>query len=244
MAQHETPNNVYALFPGIDTRPFGKAIEPGTDHPDLADTAWSAEIPERTLADADDGLPFEGADRGECLQDPSRPRRRLCVRTLGVYWIGVAMLAGGALAIGRAALTAPSGHPSRAVASTGHPQPRLVLRHASTSVRAPRSVSRARHRPAVQARSTKRMAHPLRRGHSNGMAAPVAVVKSAPTSQPAPAPSTPQGSTSTPSQAIQPTTAADTTNSEPVASAGAASQPPGPTGLGQQVGGNCDPQCK
>ena len=48
MEQDETPNNVYALFPGIDTAPFGVAGTEERVPPLQADEGWSA-VPERSI---------------------------------------------------------------------------------------------------------------------------------------------------------------------------------------------------
>lgn len=90
--------NVYALFPGIDTTPFG-ARPP--DQPEPLDDGWSA-VPARTVATADVIEPAGGGDASRLRTSGHYWR---FARTTPAVWILVAVVAGAAFAAGRAVLT-------------------------------------------------------------------------------------------------------------------------------------------
>jgi hypothetical protein len=238
MDHHDATDNVYALFPGIDTRPFGRANEPPARQPSLADPAWNAEIPTRTLVDDE---PPNGTSHAD--PHPERPGiRRYPPHLRGpiriAAWVAVALLAGGALALGRSLLITPSDRAPHALASTGHPQPRPTGSRAPTSARRASSHIRAAHKPEQRARAHQRPARPTR-AHRPARRPTSASTHTAPTTQSATTTPTTQDSTAGASQPTQPAPATAT-----VASGRTARQPAGPTGLGQQVGGSCDPKCQ
>jgi hypothetical protein len=88
----ETPNNVHALFPGIETAPFGRAA--ALD--ELSDEGWST-TPEPTLAVED-----QPGDRRPAAA------RRYSPRMAPMAAVLIAVLAGAGLGAGRALLT-PAG---------------------------------------------------------------------------------------------------------------------------------------
>ena len=125
MEQDETPNNVYALFPGIDTAPFGVAETEERVPPLQADEGWSA-VPERsiTVGHGDED------DLGEPL--PSRrvslERRSWVPASRPFLWVAAALAAGAAIAAGQAVVDQRSAAPHQrsAVASVA-PLERHVL---------------------------------------------------------------------------------------------------------------------
>lgn len=116
---YEDPDNVYALFPGIETTPFGHRAE----RPEPNDEGWSA-VPERTIADD----PGSGRPSGdECAAAGSVDRYR---GTAGRWRVGrarvlalaaIAVLAGGAIGAGHALLST-----SRRVPIATSPRPQLA----------------------------------------------------------------------------------------------------------------------
>lgn len=93
MEYDEAPNNVHALFPGIETAPFGRAA--ALD--ELSDEGWSA-TPERTLLVDDD----HACDRRPAAGRGYNPRKAAVAAVL------VALLAGAGLGVGNVLLT-PAG---------------------------------------------------------------------------------------------------------------------------------------
>jgi hypothetical protein len=101
--QHEDDRqNVYALFPGIDTAPFGRAADVGG----LSDDGWSGTV-ESTIE----------------LGSPPRPQRRWTRRAVGA-WLVVAVSLGAGLAVARALL-------DRSAPLTSEPTLAAVQTHAS-----------------------------------------------------------------------------------------------------------------
>jgi len=102
--------NVYALFPGIDTAPFGATA--GED-PGGADDGWSA-VPARTVA-ADEIAAPAGSIRARAKLS----RVGLQRRTPAIGLVGLALLVGAALAVAQTAI------------SPAHREPRLAAEHAA-----------------------------------------------------------------------------------------------------------------
>lgn len=100
MDQHDAPDNVYALFPGIDTKPFGARASEAAEV--LGGAGWSA-APERTVTDSTPVL----ARAKQWLPHPLTRTAR--VRIVG--WLALAVIAGAAMSIARGAL-APTRRPS------------------------------------------------------------------------------------------------------------------------------------
>jgi hypothetical protein len=85
--QHDDdPQNVFALFPGIDTAPFGRAA----DTEALSDDGWSAVVKPTIALEA-----VSGAGSGA---------RRWPTRAAAI-WIALALVVGAGIAVGRTLLT-------------------------------------------------------------------------------------------------------------------------------------------
>jgi hypothetical protein len=238
MDDSQPPDNVYALFPGIDTRPFGRSDDRPARQGQLADAGWNTEIPERTLSD----------DRGaRDASHPEQPGRqmphRLRVRGFRAVlpassWITIALLAGVALAAGRALLVEPDRPSSHEVASAGtHRSQRLPSTTTPSHVTAHQ---RTRRRPTPRPEQASKNKHPARA--AAGRHETVATKTAAYTQQAIPPPS--PGTDSTPVAEPVQTTASTSPASASAASSHPISQPAGPGGLGQLVGTNCDPKCQ
>jgi hypothetical protein len=100
--------NVYALFPGIDTAPFGAGT---AEDPGDVDDGWSA-VPARTVAADEIAAPADNARAHAKLFSAGLHRRTPAIG------LGVALLAGAALAVAHAAI------------SPAHREPRLAAEHA------------------------------------------------------------------------------------------------------------------
>jgi hypothetical protein len=102
MEPQEPSDNVYSLFPGIDTAPFGGSAGLSADATGLTDDGWSA-TPERTIAEAT-GLRSESLN--EHPRSGFRGHRRLGVPS--VRWLLVGIGVGAAIAAA-AAIVFPAG---------------------------------------------------------------------------------------------------------------------------------------
>jgi len=148
----EAPNNVHALFPGIDTTPFGRAASLD----ELSDQGWSA-VPERTIA-AEEAVAGGGGRVGHGRA------------VVTVMWVGLAVLAGAALAGGRAVL-APSARSSSHLAASSVPSRRssLATSHALLALTLGRRVARVVHhgvQPApAHPTARRRASRPARTTH-------------------------------------------------------------------------------
>jgi len=141
----EAPNNVHALFPGIDTTPFGRVAS--LDQ--LSDQGWSA-VPERTIA-AEEAV---AGDRGRAGHGR---------RAATAMWVGVAVLAGAGLAAGRAVL-APSPRPSSHLAASAATSQRSAL---ATSHRLLASAAARVRVPVVHHDLRRAPSHPTARRHAS-----------------------------------------------------------------------------
>jgi cytoskeletal protein RodZ len=256
MDQQEPPSNVRALFPGIDTTPFGKASDTPPQQPPLSDDGWNTDVPERTITD-DDGLADDTyqpePDNEHQHGDPQR-RRRLRALRPAASWIAVALLAGGALAAGREVLTPTSNPSSHASNSSSHAlsssRPRRPRRayDASTPSSHPRERTRARHQPRHATRKPTRTAthrHPTRPTTGPTVRyTPAVGTPAASTPTTARVDSGAPASSQTPSQPVNASNATATAATRPAGSPRPASQPAGPTEFGHVVGSNCNPQCR
>jgi hypothetical protein len=90
--------NVYALFPGIDTTPFGP--ENSSDYLDVSDDGWSA-VPKRTITY--DHATSGAVDRAASVRGRlRRPASHPAPATVGV---AVAILVGAGIGVGRDVLS-------------------------------------------------------------------------------------------------------------------------------------------
>ena len=175
MEYDEAPNNVHALFPGIDTTPFGRAASLD----ELSDQGWSA-VPERTIA-------AEEAVAG------GRGRAGHSRRAVTAMWVGVAVLAGAGLAGGREVL-APSARSSShlGASSVASHRSSLATSHALLAFTLGRRVARVVHRDVQRApahpTARRRASRPTRTTHKLAASA----------SAPAPVPPAPEQTASAP----------------------------------------------
>ncbi|MGH2909899.1 MAG: hypothetical protein ACRDK8_11430, partial [Solirubrobacteraceae bacterium] len=148
--EDSTPDNVYGLFPGIDTTPFG-ASTPATG----ADHGWSA-TPEPTIADADDQRP---SDVSPAAGDPRRLAhdKRAHLLSRAAVWMLVALLTGGALAAAHVMLS-PAGSTPHSASLTTHVPPASSYRAAAPAKTPSSSHVRVARRPSHRSLSTARKA--------------------------------------------------------------------------------------
>jgi hypothetical protein len=240
----DTSSNVYALFPGIDTTPFGRAEAPEGQQNDACDAGWSADVPDRTLFDevavpAELGSPPPVGRQGGSAWG----RRRRLALPVGAS-IALALLIGVALAAGRALLLTPSRHASGAMASAGHMHARDVQEPSSVNekvkntiaIHQTRTPEQKQHRPAGH------RGRPSRPRHQPNVLARSGDVAYAPST--GPAPTATSSYTPTPVEPVSSSAASDSTARAPASSDPPVNQPAGPSGLGQQIGTSCDPKCK
>lgn len=201
MDHDDTADNIFPLFDGLDTTPFGapKATPAArTDH------GWSAE-PEPTITD--------DAPSGDPTAPPpaTPPRRRLARRagplplSRAAVWLAAALVSGAALASARSML-APTEPTPRSASPTTHPLPATSHRAAvPAKVSSPtpdrdrrQHANRATHRTQRHASPTKTI---VQVRYVTRPAAPVASNQSAasdPSQSAAPAPSPPASTTPSP----------------------------------------------
>lgn len=118
MDSEDKSGNVYALFPGIDTTPFGKTPEAG-------DEGWSA-LPEPTITTDDEPRQSGSGDSGVARRAP----RGGIGRIAAVASLAAAVIAGAGFAAAQGLLSHPTRKSPTVSASRGsRPSPR----HATTT---------------------------------------------------------------------------------------------------------------
>jgi hypothetical protein len=175
--QEEPPGNVYALFPGIDTTPFGDASSSAGS--ELGEAGWSA-VPTRPIAPEHSGE--DGANQLGDGSPPVRSRRHARV-ALGapVVWMAVALIAGAAFAAGRAMLTQSAAPAIRHGSATSEYRASLSQTLTAIGKLIHATPSQARHAPATH--STKpRTSHtqPVSPHHGSARTSTVTVTVAAP----------------------------------------------------------------
>lgn len=189
MKSEDNSRNVYALFPGIDTTPFGKLPEAG-------DEGWSA-LPEPSIATDRSRSPNTGG------ADPAPPGHSRIRRTAALASLAVAIIAGAGFAVAHSLFSHPARKSPAISASRGHrPSAR---RAASTHVR---SAHPARPRSAVHRHRKHGVKKPARARHSPSTTVASA---SAPPSTPA-TPVTPSTTPSTPEYSSTASTSSHSTS--------------------------------
>ena len=148
MEPQDPSDNVYSLFPGTDTAPFGGGAGTPPDHHESTDDGWSA-TPERTIVDAGD-LGRDAGRRNHLRPFRRRPPGPTVPRPLRLTALGLAV--GAAVAASLASLSSQAPQHARKLAAAAVQSP-------SVSVAAPNRSSRAGHKIArhriVRARRSK-----------------------------------------------------------------------------------------
>jgi hypothetical protein len=117
----DNSRNVYALFPGIDTTPFGKTPEAG-------DEGWSA-LPEPSIATESARKPSNGGS--DLLETGlAQPRRSRISRVAALASLAAAIVAGAGFAAAQGLLSHPARKLAPLSASRGH---HPSTRHAPTT---------------------------------------------------------------------------------------------------------------
>lgn len=240
MEDEDTTHNVYALFPGIDTTPFG-----GTSRvePESGDEGWSA-VPQRTISTTDQPLVETPADSSAATGDPRRilhsERRRPLAAGTALLWIAIAVGAGVAFAAGRDLIAQPARQHRLVVFRPSRPvevAPPIRPEQAATKP-APRETRRVtqrrslRHTNPTTTRAQTRARHPLPTPESPPLeTASVSAVTS-------------QRASTVPSATSTEVGYARTASAESSRSFSSPSEPVGPAGPGYVIGSNCNPKCQ
>lgn len=233
----DRPNNLYALYDGIDTTPFGRSSPDRSEH---SDEGWSA-IPKRTIAtDPPPDYDHDGFDPAPSQQSMDRrqrrPRGRNAIRGL---WIAAALACGASFAAGSAILT-PTPTTRRVTASAVAHAPGSAVREPHRTTLHPEPKPRA----SGAARKNRSRA-PSRARHSSPSARPRRSARPVPTPVSTPMPAAPAQTTTViataPSSTHQQATSAPTSPSAGHGAAAPSPQPAGPTGQVALIGAGTSP---
>ncbi len=233
MAHEDSSDNVFGLFPGIDTAPFGAGRGSESSESSVTDDGWSA-TPEPTVTDEanlDGGAGYAATHPDTCAREA---HHRPGASAPALRWLAVAVLAGGLIAVARVVLSPTSSSKSPTLMSN--------VPHAATSRQRSRSqtTQQRHHSDRQRASGERRRVRAPRATHARPI---VVAAKYAAPSNPSPSQTSLQQAPTYPEpQSIETANTSSGGQSEGHAgSAAAASHYAGPTGPGALTGAGSTP---